>query len=53
MVNKLACFLCQDDLRKRAEESWCYGCKHYICEMHDTIFGKHTPEEHDGEDANE
>jgi len=49
MAEKLKCYLCQGDLGDRPEDSWCYDCKRFICEMHSTIFGRHQPEAHDEE----
>ena len=44
------CFLCKGDLADNPEDSYCFGCRKFICGMHATIFGRHKPEDHDEDD---
>ncbi len=46
MSEKTKCFLCDSD----QEVEFCFGCKKYICQMHDTVFGRHKPDDHDEND---
>jgi hypothetical protein len=42
------CKLCGNEI-KNTEDSWCYGCKAFICEDHpnNDVWGGHNPEDHD------
>lgn len=46
--NEPICGLCNDVITDKAENLWCYGCKHYVCEKHqDEAWGSHSVFEHD------
>lgn len=46
-MEDVICKLCSETIRE-PEDSWCFGCKSYICENH--LFdpwGNHDVEDHD------